>query len=120
MRESQPMTPTEAAAYAKGIRDAREMAMIAAVTIEARDDHRDLRQQAAAAALLGLAAGLQNLLPANPNPLIAIMATLPTEPGSSGTVECPHCKGSLRWMRDSSNGHLHMQCETAGCLRVMQ
>ena len=113
------MTPTEAA-YAQGIRDAREMAMIAAVTIEARDDHRDLRQQAAAAALLGLAEGLAHLLPAKPNSLIAIIGTIAADPASSGTVSCPHCKSRLNWMRDSYNGHLHMQCETAGCLRVMQ
>lgn len=60
------MTPTEAAAYARGVKEAREMAMIAAVTIEARDDHRDVRQQAAAAALHGLAEGLAHLLPQKP------------------------------------------------------
>ncbi|KQO59062.1 MULTISPECIES: hypothetical protein [unclassified Methylobacterium] len=114
------MTPAEAAAYARGVREAREMAMIAAVTIEARDDHRDLRQQAASAALHGLAEGLAHLLPRRPNPLVAIMATISAEPGTSGTVECPHCKGSLQWGRASLNEHLHMQCDTAGCLRVMQ
>ncbi|MCJ2127296.1 hypothetical protein [Methylobacterium sp. E-045] len=56
------MTPREQAAYLKGIRDARQMAMIAAVTIEARDDHREVRQQAASAALHGLAEGLKQLL----------------------------------------------------------
>lgn len=57
------MTPIQAA-YAKGIKDAREMAMIAAITIESRDDHREVRQQAAAAALHGFADGLAQLLPA--------------------------------------------------------
>jgi hypothetical protein len=53
------MTPSEAAACAKGILDAREFAMIAAVTIGARSDHREVRQQAASAALHGLAEGLK-------------------------------------------------------------
>ncbi|MCC0808055.1 hypothetical protein FPV16_17870 [Methylobacterium sp. W2] len=57
------MSPREQAAYARGVREARQMAMIAAVTIEARDDHREVRQQAAAAALHGLAEGLKQLLP---------------------------------------------------------
>ncbi|MHC2021383.1 hypothetical protein [Methylobacterium sp. CM6247] len=35
------MTPSEQAAYARGVQEAREMALIAAVTIEARDDHRE-------------------------------------------------------------------------------
>ncbi|MHC2017784.1 hypothetical protein [Methylobacterium sp. CM6247] len=49
------MTPTEAAAYARGVEEAREFAMIAVLTIEARYDHREIRQQAASAALYGLA-----------------------------------------------------------------
>ncbi|MHC2019950.1 hypothetical protein [Methylobacterium sp. CM6247] len=76
------MTPTEAAAYARGVRDAREFATIAAVTIKARDDHRKVRQQTAAAALYGLAEGLNHLLPQKPDPLIAI---LPAMPGANGT-----------------------------------
>lgn len=60
------MAPTEAAAYARGVREACEMAMIAAITIEARDDHRDLRQQAAFAALHGLAEGLKQLVSQKP------------------------------------------------------
>ncbi|KQO49942.1 hypothetical protein [Methylobacterium sp. Leaf85] len=59
------MTPTEQAAYLRGVKDAREMAMVAAITIEARDDHRDLRQKAAAAALHGLAEGLARLIPSS-------------------------------------------------------
>ncbi|WP_036266261.1 hypothetical protein [Methylobacterium sp. 10] len=60
------MTPREQAAYLKGILDAREFATIAAVTIEARDDHREVRQQAASAALHGLAEGLKQLVPQKP------------------------------------------------------
>ncbi|MCJ2074120.1 hypothetical protein MKK68_00385 [Methylobacterium sp. E-016] len=53
------MTPRELAAFAAGIQAVRQAAMTAAVTIEVRDDARELRQQAAAAALHGLAAGLK-------------------------------------------------------------
>ncbi|MHC2019712.1 hypothetical protein [Methylobacterium sp. CM6247] len=56
------MTPCEQAAYLKGILDAREFAMVAAITIEARE----VRQQAAAAALHGLAGGLKQLVPQKP------------------------------------------------------
>ena len=53
------MTPREQAAFIAGIQAARQAAMTAAVTIEVRDDAREVRQQAAAAALHGLAAGLK-------------------------------------------------------------
>jgi hypothetical protein len=42
------------------------MATIAAVTIEARDGHREVRQQAASAALHGLTEGLKQLVPQKP------------------------------------------------------
>lgn len=117
------MTPREQAAFTAGIETARQMAMAAAVTLEVRDDAREVRQQAAAAALQGLAAGLHSAFiapPAEPDPMHRVMATIAADPAGSGTVECPHCKGRLAWARDSENGHLHAQCETAGCLRVMQ
>lgn len=53
------MTPREQVAFAAGIETARQMALTAAVTIEVREDGREVRQQAAAAALQGLAAGLR-------------------------------------------------------------
>ncbi|TXM63785.1 hypothetical protein FV226_27240 [Methylobacterium sp. WL12] len=53
------MNARETAAFAAGIQAARQAAMTAAVTIETRDDAREVRQQAAAAALHGLAAGLK-------------------------------------------------------------
>ena len=56
------MTPSEQAAYAAGIRAVLDMATIAAITIETRDDARAVRQQAAAAALYGLAEGAKVLL----------------------------------------------------------
>jgi hypothetical protein len=55
------MTPREQTAFAAGIETARQMALTAAVTIEVRDDAREVRQQAAAAALQGLAEGLRAL-----------------------------------------------------------
>lgn len=56
------MTPREQAAYNAGIQACQQMAMIAAVTIEVRDDAADLRQRAASAALLGLADGITALM----------------------------------------------------------
>lgn len=55
------MTPRERAAFAAGIEHARQMALIAAVTIETRDDAGEVRQRAAVAALQGLAEGLRDL-----------------------------------------------------------
>lgn len=51
------MTPREHAAYSAGIEAVRQAALTAAITIEVRDDARDVRQQAAIAALRGLADG---------------------------------------------------------------
>ena len=115
------MTPREQAAFTAGIETARQMAMAAAVTLETRDDAREVRQQAAA--LQGLAEGLRTAFlepPPETRPLPRIMAVIAADPAESGTVECPTCKGRLAWARDSSNGHLHAQCDTDGCLRVMQ
>jgi hypothetical protein len=62
------MTPTERAAFTAGVEAMRQMAMIAAATIETRDDANDLRQRAAAAALHGLAEGAKALLLNHRNP----------------------------------------------------
>ena len=56
------MTPREQAAFNAGVEAVRQMALIAAVTIEARDDAQKLRQRAAAAALQGLADGAKALM----------------------------------------------------------
>lgn len=56
------MTLREQAAFNAGIEAARQMAMVAAVTIETREDAADLRQRAAAAALLGFAEGARALV----------------------------------------------------------
>lgn len=111
------MTPREQAAYNAGIEAVRQ----AALTIEVRDDARGLRQQAAVAALQGLAEGARELmLGREHDPIKRVFAAIAADPASSGTIECPTCQGRLRWLRDSHNGHLHGECETAGCLRVMQ
>ncbi|MCJ2143331.1 hypothetical protein [Methylobacterium sp. E-066] len=115
------MTPGERAAFNAGIEAARQMALTAAVTLEVRDDARQVRQQAAA--LHGLPAGLHAVFiasPAGTDPMHRVMATIAADPAGSGTVECPDCKGRLAWARNSSNGHLHAQCEPPGCLKLMQ
>lgn len=53
------MSPRELAAYRAGLLQASHMALIAAMTLELRDDAGELRQQAAVAALRGLAEGLK-------------------------------------------------------------
>lgn len=77
------MTPRERAAFAAGIEHARQMALIAAVTIETRDDAGEVRQRAAVAALQGLAEGLRALTlePSDPSPH-CISAVFSTKPGS--------------------------------------
>lgn len=56
------MTRAETTAYNAGIETVRQMALIAAVSLEVRDDGQAIRQKAAAAALLGLADGAKTLL----------------------------------------------------------
>ncbi len=56
------MTPREQAAFNQGVEAARQMAMVAAVSIEVVDDRAELRQRAAAAALLGFAEGAKALM----------------------------------------------------------
>lgn len=121
--EDSRVTPREQAAFAAGIETARQMALITAMTIETRDGSEILRDQAAVAALQGLADGLKAAFldpPTEPDPLHAVFAVIGADDGDSGIVECPVCKGRLDWARDSFNGHLHGQCETDGCLRWMQ
>lgn len=61
------MTAREEAAFRAGIEAARQMALTAAVTIEVRDDAREIRQRAAAAALQGLADGLASTFLGRPD-----------------------------------------------------
>ena len=52
-------------------------------------------------------------------PLISDIKTN-SKPGDRGERECPKCNKRLRWVRVSSNGHLHMACETEKCIAVME
>ena len=115
------MTPREIAAFNASIRAAREAALIVAITLETRESATCVRDRAAIQALRGLADGLDALvLGREPDPMQRIFTAISAQDGDSGTIECPHCKGRLTWVRDSHNGHLHGQCETNGGLRWMQ
>lgn len=50
----------------------------------------------------------------------AIVAHINDGGGDRGTVECPVCKGVLRYIRSSYNGHIHAKCETDGCCAWME
>lgn len=54
------MTDRELAAYRAGIRHSADLALIAALELELRDDGGKLRQRAAIEALRGLAEGLKD------------------------------------------------------------
>ena len=40
--------------------------------------------------------------------------------GKLEVIECPACKGRLHLSQSSYNGHVHGQCETAGCVSWME
>lgn len=40
--------------------------------------------------------------------------------GKAEMIECPACKGRLHLSQSSYNGHVHGQCETAGCVSWME
>jgi hypothetical protein len=48
------------------------------------------------------------------------MRQIRADPADAGEATCPHCAGRLEWMKDGTNGHIHAQCDTPGCLRIMQ
>ena len=35
-------------------------------------------------------------------------------------IECPECKGKLHLAQSSYNGHVHVHCETEGCVSWME
>ncbi len=113
------MTSREQAAFAAGIETARQMALTAAVTIEVRDDAGEVRHRAAVAALQGLAEGLRTLMqtPATDDPMRRVFEAIAADPADSGTIECPNCKGPLRWRRDAFNGHLSGECKCAAWMQ---
>lgn len=114
------MTRREQAAYDAGLRAALHMAHTVAITMEAAPDASDLRKQAAVAALYAFADAARLLALADrPSPGANVFATIAALPGASGEIPCPECSGRFRWIRDSTNGHVHGGCE-AGCVTVMQ
>lgn len=42
------------------------------------------------------------------------------ERGVIGAIECPVCKGTLRYSIARANGHIHAACQTKDCLRWIQ
>lgn len=40
--------------------------------------------------------------------------------GKREVIECPMCKGRLHLSQAACNGHVHGQCETAGCVSWME
>lgn len=115
------MTSRERAAFNAGIEACRQMVMVTAITLETREGSAGLRSRAAVAALHGLAEGLDALMLGREQyPLLATIAAIKADPASSGENSCPSCTGRLRWTKDANNSHIHAECETAGCLRVMQ
>ena len=56
------MTTREITAFNAGIETVRQMALIATMTIEVRDDASQVRHQAAVAALQALAVGARDLM----------------------------------------------------------
>jgi len=81
------MTRSEQAAFNAGVEAMRQMAMIAAITIENRDDAREVRQQAAVAALHGLAEGAKAVFLEASAPLnYCFPADLNNETGNSANT----------------------------------
>ena len=39
---------------------------------------------------------------------------------AAGEIECPNCKGRLRFSRSGYNGHVHARCSTADCVSWME
>ena len=56
------MTKREEAAFNQGVEAARQMALVAAVTLEVREGESDVRHRAASAALQGFAEGAKVLV----------------------------------------------------------
>lgn len=50
----------------------------------------------------------------------AIEAAGGCEKGSSGSIPCPNCVGTVRFSRARSNGHWMVGCSTSGCVAFMQ
>ncbi|KQQ23718.1 hypothetical protein ASF53_05170 [Methylobacterium sp. Leaf123] len=113
------MTKHDLAAFHAGMRHAADMALIAALALELRDDADALRQRAAVEALRGLAEGLRVEIRPDDG-TVAMVARIAQDPASEGDETCPECAGRVRWAKDATNGHIHAQCEAVGCFALMQ
>ena len=115
------MTQAERRAYDEGIKAAIDAARIAAITIECAEDAGSFRKRIVAEALAAFAEAADGLkLAVIEHPSHAVMRAIAADPAGSGTLACPTCSGWLQWAKDGSNGHIHAECETVGCLRIMQ
>ncbi len=54
------------------------------------------------------------------SPLIVKLKDENADEGGEGALDCPICKGVLRWSISSYNGHIRMQCETEQCVNFME
>ena len=114
------MTPREQAAYDAGLRAALDMARVTALTIETAPGPFDLRKRSAVGALYAFAEAAAALaVRQDPDPGLTVMQAIAADPAQLGEIPCPVCSGRFRWLKDSSNGHVHGACE-AGCFAVMQ
>jgi len=52
--------------------------------------------------------------------MAAIQAHVGKQRGIRGEIECPICKGQLRFSVANVNGHIHAACSTKDCVRFMQ
>lgn len=39
---------------------------------------------------------------------------------TSGTIQCPVCKGQLHWVHHAINGHVYGRCDTRDCVHWME
>lgn len=51
---------------------------------------------------------------------IKVKAALKVSGRRRGWTKCPRCGGKVRAILAGSKGHLHMRCETADCISVME
>ncbi|WP_264051569.1 hypothetical protein [Methylobacterium flocculans] len=107
-------------AYDLGVHAAIDAARIGAITIECADDAGSFRKRIRAEALVAFAEAAEGLKLAQvEHPVHIIMREISADPAPSGEAECPFCASCLKWVQDSSNGHVHAQCVTSGCLCIM-
>lgn len=113
------MNTRDLAIFRAGVCHAADAALGTADVMERREGANDLRQRAGIEALRAFAEGLK--AQSDPNDgTTAMVARIAQDPAAEGTETCPRCAGRVAWVKDASNGHIHAQCEAAGCFRVMQ